>query len=440
MTMLNFSRLKADFPLLANKIGDQSLVYLDSAATSQKPQVVIDAISHYYQTANANIHRGVHHLSDDSTRIWHQSRQQIAQFLGARESELIVTRNTTEAINGVAYGWADHHLQPNDVVLISVMEHHSNVVAWQQACHRHQARLAHFKLTPEGRLDLDDFTQKLTNLPVKLIAITHVSNTLGTLNPIDQIREIVNKSSQKRLTKATHPTSHHFTSSMARPKLLLDAAQSVPHLPINFEQLGVDFLVFSGHKMLGPMGVGGLIVAQELLDSQEFQPWLFGGGMISEVSQLTTVFHPDPSDRFVAGTPDVASVVGLAAAFNYLQSIGMSRVADHDQELVNLTISQLTRLPEVKVIGPTQPLTNATKLDRVGSVSFVYRGVHAHDVAQILDSQGIAVRSGHHCTMPLHQYFGWTATVRASFQVYNDESDIAALVKGLEKVKQVFLV
>lgn len=421
--------LQADFPILTKKIHGQPLTYLDNAATSQKPRQVIEAIVNYYENHNANVHRGVHQLSEESTQVFEDSRKVIAEFFGAEDEELILVRNTTEAINGVAYGWGLDHLHKEDVVLTTEMDHHSNIVPWQQICKRNQAVLQFIKVDEEGVLDLEDLEKKVSEFKsrLKLIALPYVSNTLGTLNPVEKIIEIIHKSPTKGSFGLT--TNH-------QPLILVDAAQSAPHMKLDFHKLDIDFMIFSGHKMLGPMGVGGLFVRKELLKKNQFRPWLFGGGMIEAVYQDHTDFHPDLDERFVAGTPDVASAVGLAAACNYLSRLGMSDVEKHDRELVEYTLNELQKIPEVKIIGPTKQPTN--QLHRLGSVAFIYEGVHAHDVAQILDSQGIAVRSGHHCTMPLHEKFHWQATVRASFQVYNSKEDIDTLIHGLQKVKKVF--
>jgi cysteine desulfurase/selenocysteine lyase len=415
--MFNPLELKADFPILSRKVNEKPLVYLDNAATSQKPEAVIEAISQYYRTSNANVHRGVHSLSDESTQAWEDSRQVIAQFFGADPDELIITRNTTEAINGVAYGWADSHLNADDIILTTLMEHHSDMVVWQQVCQRTGAQLKYLEVDENGRIDLTQLETHLSDAKLKLVALTHVSNALGTKNPIDEI--IVKIKDMRKDVR-----------------VLIDGAQSAPHLPIDFHALGADFFVFSGHKMLGPMGIGGVIVRKELLSTSELQPWLFGGGMIATVEKTKTIFAESLEDRFTAGTPDVASAVGLAAACRYLQKLGMAAVAEHDAELVTYTINKLRSIPHVTIIGPT--LSQSAKLDRVGSVAFIYSGAHAHDVAQVLDSEGVAVRSGHHCTMPLHTQFNWQASVRVSFQVYTSTDDIDVLVHALAKVKQIF--
>jgi cysteine desulfurase / selenocysteine lyase len=418
--MLGSKILKSQFPILSRRVNDRPLVYLDNAATSQKPLKVIEAISNYYSQHNANVHRGAHRLADESTAVFEKSRNTIANFFRADTEELIITRNATEAINGVAYGWADQNLKAGDVILTSLMEHHSNFVVWQEVAKRTGAKLEIIGVDENARLDLDDLEQKLKTLPVKLVALVHVSNTTGVINPVKKILQLI-KQYQKN-----EPI-----------RLLLDGAQSAPHLPINFHQLDADFYAFSGHKMLAPMGVGGLLVKKELLESEKMNPWFFGGGMIFSVLPEKTEFNPNLTERFIAGTPDVASVVGLAAACEYLQKLNMRKIEQYDRELVLYALEKLSQIPEIKIIGPTKPIAGQS-LDRLGSVAFLYQTIHAHDVAQILDSEGIAVRSGYHCTMPLHTYFKWQATTRVSFSVYSSKNDIDVLMKGLEKIRQVF--
>jgi len=419
----NPSQVRHDFPILSQLVHGVPLVYLDSAATSQKPRQVIDAISNYYQTNNANVHRGVHALSDASTTLFEDSRAKVAAFFDASPDELVVVRNTTEAINGVAYGWGMDHVGEGDVVIATLMDHHSSFVVWQQLAARTKAIFEVVGVTDDGLLDLDHLqklVEKYTSR-IKIVSFTHVSNTLGTVADVEQVAGVVKRAAPQA-------------------RLCLDAAQSAPHMPVSFAKLkkqGIDFMAISGHKMLGPMGIGCFFVRQELLggespDSSEMKPWLFGGGMIASVSPEKTIFHPEIHERFTAGTPDVASLVGLAAACDYLTQLDMNQVAEHDKSLVAYTISQLATNPRVKIIGPID------ENKRLGSVAFIYEGVHAHDVAQILDSQGVAVRSGHHCTMPLHTHFGWQATVRASFNVYTTTQDIDVLVAGLKKVDGIF--
>ena len=426
--MYDPTKVKADFPIFQQP-ENAKLVYLDNAATTQKPQLVIDAIGNYYQRSNANVHRGVHRLSDESTKAWIDARHTIAEFFGAKSSELIITRNTTEAINGVAYGWGEHHLKVGDVILSTQMEHHANLVPWQELCKRTGAELKIIPVLPDGRLDSEWYQQNL-NHKVKLVALQHVSNALGTLHPVNWYLDL---------------------AQTVGARILIDAAQSAPHLPVNFKKMQVDFLAFSGHKMLGPMGIGGLLVREELLKSGEMQPWLFGGGMIAQVAETSAEYHPDPVERFTAGTPDVASAVGLAAACTYLENLRMTSVLEHDQKLVVYALKQLSLVKKVVVLGVNEPaFVQETpvialkgefpklQIDRVGSVSFLYQGVHPHDVAQVLDSEGVAVRSGHHCCMPLHTKFSWPGSVRASFSVYSSVADIDRLIEAIEKVATVF--
>jgi cysteine desulfurase/selenocysteine lyase len=410
--MFDAHQHQADFPILARQIhGDKHLVYLDNAATSQKPAVVIDAISDYYRQHNANVHRGIHQLGDESTKLFHSSRQNIAAFFGAKVEELIITRNATEGINQIACTWGDAHVQAGDVIVATEMEHHSNLVPWQELAARRQARLELVEVLPDGRLNLEHLEKiaKAAGAKLKVFTFVHISNTLGTLNPVDECIAMVKKYAPNA-------------------KVLIDGAQAAPHIPVDFAKIDADFYAISAHKMLGPMGIGGVLVKQKTL--QNLPPFLFGGGMINEVTLEKTTFAEDLEERFTAGTPDVASLVSWAAAVAYLQNIGMKELQAHDHKLVEYALEQLQKLPQIQIVGP---LTR-----RVGSVAFVYNGVHAHDVGQILDSEGVAVRSGHHCTMPLHTKFGWLATVRISFQLYNSREDVDACVTALQKVARVF--
>jgi cysteine desulfurase / selenocysteine lyase len=412
--MLDVSTIRQDFPILSRQVHGKLLVYLDNAATSQKPTQVIEAISNYYQKHNANVHRGVHLLGDESTQLFHKSRRTIASFFGAAPEELIVVRNTTEALNQVVYSWAEDHLDSDQAILTTELEHHSNLVPWQQLAKRKNMQLLHVPIHKDGRLDQPTFEQLIKAHKIGIFVCSHVSNTLGTKNPVEEMTEKLKK---------LH----------SQAKVVIDGAQAAPHLSLNLGKLPFDFYAISAHKMLGPMGIGGLFVKKELL--VEFSPMLFGGGMINEVSLENASWADDMEDRFTAGTPDVAGLVGWAAACEYLQQFGMQKLAEYDQELVRYAIQQLQTVPEVEVVG----ITDEKLLhERVGAVTFLYKGVHAHDVGQILDSEGVAVRTGHHCTMPLHQKFGWPATVRASFQLYNSKEEIDAFVTGLAKVRQVF--
>ena len=399
--------IRQDFPILTRVINDKPLVYLDSGATSQKPSQVIEAESNFYEKFNANVHRGAHTLGDEATQLLEESRLTVARFIGGLVKEIIFVRNTTEAINLVAYSWGMDNLKSGDTVVSTIMEHHANMVPWQQVCKKTGAKLELVKIDSEGRLDQSDFKEKL-NLKPKLVVFTHGSNTLGTIHPV------------KEMTKLAHK---------AGAIVLIDGAQAVPHMKVDVSDIGCDFYVFSGHKMLGPMGIGVLWGRQEILE--KMSPFITGGGMISEVFEDHATWAELP-DKFEAGTPNVAGAVGLASAIEYLEKLGLENVREHDRQIVEYALSQLGQAQNIKVFGPKDANI------RSGSIAFEYKGVHAHDVATILDSEGVAVRSGHHCTMPLHKTLGLSASIRASFNVYATKSDIDSLVKELGKVKQVF--
>ena len=406
--MLSIQEIRQDFPILKRRIHDKSLAYLDNAATSQKPRQVIQAITDYYQKHNANVHRGVHTLSDEATTLYEQAREKVATFIGANPKELIFVRNTTEAINLVTWTWAFGNIGKGDLVLITEMEHHSNIVPWLQLKKSTGCQVKYMKVGADYSLDWQDFKKKLRLRP-KLVAVVHVSNVLGTINPVAEI------------TKEAHKVG---------AKVLVDGAQSTPHLPVDVKEIGCDFFAFSGHKMLGPMGIGGLYIKQEILE--EMGPFLTGGGMISEVHKNKVVFADLP-DKYDAGTPNVAGAVGLAAAVSYLQKIGMCNIQQHEQELTAYAVEKLSALKEITLYG-----SDKVK-QRGGVIAFSIAGVHAHDAAQLLDQEGIAVRSGHHCCMILHQeILKVPATIRASFYLYNTKKEIDRLVEGLRKVKKVF--
>lgn len=399
--------MKKDFPILSRVVNGKPLVYLDSGATSQKPKSVLDAEREYYEQHNANVHRGAHTLGDEATKLLSDSRKKVAAFIGGREEETIFVRNTTEAINLVAYGWGLDALKPGDTILTTEMEHHANLVPWQQVARRTGAKVELVRITAEGLIDLEDYAAKLKHKP-KLVALVHVSNALGTINPV------------KEMTKAAHGVG---------ALVLIDGAQAVPHMKVNMADLGCDFYAFSGHKMLAPMGIGVLWGKKEQLVSMS--PFLTGGGMINEVFPDHSTWTDVP-EKFEAGTPNVAGAVGMAAAIEYLDTLGMDTVRKHDLDTVAYAIDRLGKVENVRLFGTRQ------SEQRSGSVSFEYLGVHAHDVATILDSEGVAVRSGHHCTMVLHNTLGIAASVRASFNVYTTKEDIDALVVALDKVKNVF--
>lgn len=405
--MLNSTKIKLDFPILKREIDGHPLVYLDSGATSQKPKQVIDAEREYYEKHNANVHRGAHTLGDEATQLYQESRERVAKFIGAKSEEVVFVRNTTEAINLVAYAWGLDNLVKGDVVVSTIMEHHANLVPWQEVSRRTGARVEVVGLTEDGTIDLTDFKNKLKLKP-KMVVFTHVSNALGTINPV------------REMTKLAHK---------AGALVLVDGAQAVPHMKVDVTDIGCDFYAFSGHKMLAPMGIGVLWGRGEILN--KMSPFLTGGGMIDEVYVDHATYAPLP-DKFEAGTPNVAGAVGLMSAIDYLEKLGMENVREHDAEIVDYSLKLLGKLPNIKLLG-----TKDKKI-RSGSVSFEYIGVHAHDVATILDSEGVAIRSGHHCTMPLHNHLGVTASIRASFNVYTTKEDIDKLVLALGKVKQIF--
>jgi len=396
---------RADFPLLVNNPG---LHYLDSAATSQKPRVVLDALREFYETANANPHRGAYSLSVRATERYHDSRVRIAQFLGVSDPDcLIFTRGTTEGLNLVAASWGEANISRGDEIVVTALEHHANFVPWQVLAMKKGAKFRVCELTPDGRIDLE-FLSGLLNERTKVVAFNHVSNALGTINPI---ADIVRLGREK--TDAV---------------LVCDGAQSAPHFPVSFDSLGVDFYAFSGHKMLGPMGIGGLIGKRELLE--EMPPYQTGGDMIEFVHDDRTTWNVLPH-KFEAGTPNAANAVGLAAAVEYLDQIGMDRVLTHERALMSAAQTRLSAIEGLHIYGP--PVG-----ERSGVVSFTMVDVHPHDLATILDGEGVCIRAGHHCAQPLMRRLDVAATARASFYVYNDESDIDALVTGIMKAREIF--
>ncbi|MEU7786362.1 cysteine desulfurase [Amycolatopsis sp. NPDC049159] len=415
---LDVAALRADFPILSRTVRDgKPLVYLDSGATSQRPAQVFDAERDYVFTSNAAVHRGAHQLSEEATDAYESARAKIAEFVGADPEELVFTKNATEGINLVAYSMSNAAtagpeasrfvVGPGDEIVITEMEHHANLVPWQQLCQRTGATLKWFKVTADGRLDLSDVDELITGR-TKVVAFAHQSNVLGTVNPVSLLVE---------KAKAVGA----FT--------VLDACQSVPHFPVDFHALGVDFAVFSGHKMLGPSGIGVLYGRTELLSAMP--PFLTGGSMIEMVRMEGSTFAPPPQ-RFEAGVPMTSQAIGLGAAVDYLSAIGMDRIAAHEHELAAAALEGIGAIPGVRIIGPTD------SKDRGATVSFVIDGVHPHDAGQVLDSLGIAVRVGHHCAWPLHRACGAQATVRASFYLYNTLSEVDALVAGVREAQKFF--
>jgi cysteine desulfurase/selenocysteine lyase len=421
---LDVETIRKDFPILARTVRDgKPLVYLDSGATSQKPRQVLDAERAFVETSNAAVHRGAHQLAEEADEAYEDARVKIASFVGVGGDEVVFTKNATEGVNLVAYAMSNaatsgsaeaerFRLGPGDEVVVTEMEHHANLVPWQQLCERTGATLRWFGVTDDGRLDLSTMDE-LINDHTRLVAFTHQSNVLGTVNPPARI--VARAREVGALT-------------------VLDACQSVPHSAVDFGALGVDFAAFSGHKMLGPTGVGVLYGRRELLEVMP--PFLTGGSMIEMVHMARSTFAPPPQ-RFEAGVPNFAQAVGLGAAVDYLSAVGMDQIAEHEHRLTEAALNGLAEIPGVRVLGPTPDGPTGTA-DRGGAVSFVVDGIHAHDVGQVLDDRGVAVRVGHHCAWPLHRRFGVAATVRATFYLYNDLDEVTALLDGVREAQRFF--
>lgn len=400
------TKVRSDFPILAQKVNGKPLVYLDNAATSQKPQQVIDAIIAYYQRDNSNVHRGLHTLSERATAAYEQARSKVRRFLGATDDrEIVFTRGTTEAINLVAQSFVRPRLNAGDEILITTMEHHSNIVPWQQLREQTGATLKVVPISDRGELDLDALQQMLSG-KTKILAVGHISNALGTINPIKQIVE--------------------WAHAKGVP-VLVDGAQAAPHATINVRDLGCDFYCISGHKMFGPTGIGALYARAELLEAM--QPYQGGGEMIRSVTFEKTTYNDIPY-RFEAGTPNIAGAIGLGAAIDYLNSLGMERIAAYEHELLEYGTQALAQVPGLRMIG--------TAANKAAVMSFILADIHAHDLGTILDHEGIAIRSGHHCAQPLMDRFGVPATARASLAFYNTREEIDALVNALQKAIEVF--
>lgn len=400
--------IRNDFPILSRELRPGiPLVYLDSTATTQKPLTVITAMDEFYRHNNSNIHRGVHTLAEEATAMYEQVRQQVADFIHASSAnEIIFTRNATESINLVAYTWARHNLKTGDIIVLTEMEHHSNLVPWQILAAERNLVLEFIPVTADGQLDLDAYRKLIERSP-RLVAFSGMSNVLGTINPVAEIIKMA-----------------HAAGALT----LVDGAQSVPHQPVDVQVLDVDFLAFSAHKMLGPTGIGVLYGKTRLLEGMP--PFLGGGDMIKTV-HLRSFTPNDVPHKFEAGTPAVAEAIGFGAALTYLDKLGMEAIAAHEQDVLGYALERLEEIPKLKVIGPAA--------DKKGGVaSFTMEGVHPHDVAQILDHYGVAVRAGHHCAQPLHEKFGITATTRASFYVYSMKEEVDKLVQGIYQVRKIF--
>ena len=399
-------RIRRDFPLLSVTQSGRPLVYLDNAATSQKPQVVIDALQAYYAAQNANIHRGVYRLSELATELFDSARKKVQRFLGAGlPCEIIFTRGATEAINLVAQAYGRHNVRQGDEILVSAMEHHSNIVPWQMLCEEKGAALRVVPITDEGELIFDEFL-RLLNEKTRIVALTHVSNVLGTVNPVKQIVD------------AAHA---------AGARVLIDGAQSAPHMPLDVREMACDFFACSGHKMCGPTGIGVLYGRADLLE--DTPPWQGGGDMILSVTFEKTLYN-DPPTKFEAGTPHIAGAIGLGAAIDYLERVGMDRIAAYEHELLQYGSGRLQSIGGVRLVGAAR--------NKAAILSFVMDCAHPHDIGQILDDEGVAIRAGHHCAQPLMARLGIPATARASLAFYNTRQELDALCSGVEKVKGVF--
>ncbi|MFH2036150.1 MAG: cysteine desulfurase [Candidatus Zixiibacteriota bacterium] len=401
--------IKGDFPILSRKINGKRLVYLDSAATTQKPRVVIEAISDYYHNHNANVHRGLHTLAEEATTAYEATRDKIATFIGGvKREEIIYTRNTTDSINLVAQSWGYANIKKGDRIVISQMEHHANLVPWIVMAKNTGAELVYIPIDSRGYLNLDKI-ENIIDKNTKIVAITQMSNVLGTINPVEQIIELAHK--QNAI-------------------VLIDGAQSAPHMPIDVKNMSADFYAFSAHKMLGPTGIGVLYGKEELLNQME--PVIYGGEMISEV-RYDYADWTDLPHKFEAGTPHIAGAVGFGTALDYLSNIGMENIRKHELELTAYALNRMQEFNSIKIFGPI----NAE--DRGGAISFIENKIHPHDLAQFLDSQGIAVRAGHHCAQPLTRLLGVSSTTRASFYIYNTQEDIDIFIEALKEARRYFL-
>ena len=405
-TAFDVERIRDDFPILMQRVHGKPLVYLDNAATSQKPTAVIDTLARYYTEENSNVHRGIHSLSQLATQHYEDARGKIRRFINASDDqEIIFVRGTTEGINLVAQSYGRQHVGEGDEIIISTMEHHSNIVPWQILCQERGARLLVIPINDDGELLMDEY-EKLLSPRTKLVSVVHLSNALGTINPVERIVEM----------------AHSYGAPV-----LLDGAQSVSHTPIDVQKMGCDFFAFSGHKIYGPTGIGVLYGKRELLESMP--PYQGGGDMIKSVSFEKTTYNSLPY-KFEAGTPNIAGVIGLGTAIDYVNNLGLGSISSHEQQLLEYGTHRLSEIGSLRLIG--------TAKEKASVLSFCIEGIHPHDIGTILDTEGIAIRTGHHCTQPLMDRFGVPATARASLAFYNTKEEIDALVKGIDKVMDVF--
>src|SRR3989344_3404711 len=404
--MINAEKIKKDFPIFKRKINNKELIYLDSAATTQRPEIVINKLKEFYEKYNSNIHRGLYTLSEEATNLYEKTREKVAEFINADKEEIIFTKNCTESINYAVFGYFSKILKKDDILLLTEMEHNSNVVPWKLLSKKTGFKIGYLNVE-DSKIDLRELDEILRKRRVKVLAITHASNVLGAINPIREISRICRK---------------------YNTKLFVDGAQAVPHFKIDVNDLGCDFYAFSGHKMLGPLGVGVLYVKKELLKS--LTPFISGGGTVLEVTKENLKFKED-HERFEGGTTSVADVVAFSSAIDYLNKLGMNNIKKHEEELTRYALDKLNKINDIEIYN------NHLK-DRVGVIAFNLKNIHAHDVASILDEEGICVRASHHCSMILHKKLGINASVRASFYVYNTKKDIDKLIKGLLKVQKVF--
>ncbi|OGF59510.1 MAG: cysteine desulfurase [Candidatus Fischerbacteria bacterium RBG_13_37_8] len=405
---LDSSKIRADFPIFKRLIRGKPLIYLDNPATTQHPQCVIDAISNFYSQHNANIRRATHLLSYEATQLYEEAHKKVAAFIGADNwHEIVFTRNATEALNLIAYAWGYWNLQEGDEILLTIMEHHSNIVPWQMLQNMKGIKLKYAMTTPEGRLDMDDFRRQLTS-KVKLVSINHASNVLGTINPVKEMVLLA-----KNINAVT----------------IIDGAQSVPHIPVNVKEIGCDFMAVSGHKMLGPTGSGFLYGKKKLME--KMHPFLYGGDMIDEVTLHNATWNELPW-KYEAGTPAIADAIGLGAAIDYLSALGMENIMHYEQELNRYCLEQLQQIPDITIHGPL------STHDRLGVFTFNLNGISSHEVANLLDTYGIAVRSGNHCAQPLANHLHMGDTLRIGFYIYNTRKEIDVMIEILKKALALF--